>query len=1578
MHKHLEDSPRPSGITASSASASSKTKLSFGKKLVALTAAGMLATGLAFSPIGPLHSWMSSQLDSAFAAASMYDTNDMVITVDFGIPGQEKQEGKTQTIHPNKAVDGGNAVAYIGIVFKQDPAPGESFTITYPYNMSLSGDTNDPEMVPDFIVGGTKVADVKFDPATRKATYTFNQDVVGKRGLKFLQAVSLFVDRDAVAYDTSKVPVVIRINERTYVENFNVTYDQYPTEQAGIISEGDKSGPNSSSVLYKVDKDGRFVYRAYINPLQRQYRSDQNAFFITINDHDAPEVINGPQDIIDSDSPYVIDSVKVMELKPGARLTDSFFYWDGNTPGNGDVSVVEQFDGATAHDAGNEAGKSFALRRVDKPYIVEVSGHTKELNKDIFANLLTTNTSGSQVFDITSAGMITSGSGAVGTETKMVKLGDLVWLDSNNNGLQDDGEPGVAGVLVRLIDQNNNTIAYDITDSEGKYEFDKVIPGTYTIEFSSHEGYLPAQTNAGDTEKDSNGQKFQVVVTKESQDDLSLDYGLVKEATGTYVETHEYYILPEGTDVDSYDFDRVGPDFMSVRNLEGKGTEQFTTRERLLEGFKLVKVMRTNIDGEGPSVENPRVVKNFKDDQQQMAEYVYVRTYQTGTYEEVHEYYSTPDGTLDTLTDDMSPDYSEKKSGTGDDAESFTNNKIDREGYTLVKVEADEKAPNKPSKDTPEAKNNYIPGQDLKFKYVYVKKAVDQCETHTVTANYVDEKDGEVLASKSWKVLKGQDFEVTTPQVENYTYKELKTGEGLEQNLMISKIDADKNITLVYKQNEAPKTYTITVKHQDKDGAEIPNTKDTVYKVHDGDDFTVVPEWVENYNYTEAKGELSFTGVKENKEVILVYTPKEECPTPVSKEITLKYVNAKDKSELGSEKITVNVGDKIVINGKHFDNYTISKQADGAGNVTVAEETPSEFVFEYTPVEPQECPAPETKTITINYKKLVEGGEPQVESKKITVTVGDKINIAPKHYDGYTVKNAQDGGDITVDANTPAEYTFEYSPVKPQECPEAPVKRTITVNYVTDKGTDTVTYKVVDGDELNLAPKHIDGYSSTDAPKSITVTKDENITFNYTKNEECPEVPAQPETKTITVKYVTNDGKTETAEYKVTVGDKIELAPKHIDGYKSSDAKQEITVSKDSPSEIIFNYTKVEERECPEVPEAPVKRTITVNYVTDKGTDTAVYKVVDGDELNLAPKHIDGYSSADAPKTITVTKDENITFNYTKNAEPECPEVPEAPKTYTITVVYDRGQDGKETVEYKVKEGDSISIEPRHYNSYETKDGAKKITVNGNQNFTFTYSKVKEKECPEVPAQPETKTITVKYVTNDGKTETAEYKVTVGDKIELAPKHIDGYKSSDAKQEITVSKDSPSEITFNYSKVEGQDCPAPKMHKITVSYVDESGKELSNSSYEVVEGSNFKVEAKDIEGYRFDKVVEGEQNLTNITEDKKVVLGYKVEVCEKPKDPSDPKPVDPGKPVDPSKPGDPDPSKPVQPGQPSVPAQPVQPSVPTQPAVVAKHYLPKTGESHSAQTGLIALAALSLATGLIARKRAAQTEGLNP
>jgi hypothetical protein len=76
-------------------------------------------------------------------------------------------------------------------------------------------------------------------------------------------------------------------------------------------------------------------------------------------------------------------------------------------------------------------------------------------------------------------------------------IGDYVWLDVNNNGIQDADEPGIRGATVKLWDSGHTTVLQTTTtNSSGAYSF-SVASGTYILEFAIGGGYPPGKQDQG-------------------------------------------------------------------------------------------------------------------------------------------------------------------------------------------------------------------------------------------------------------------------------------------------------------------------------------------------------------------------------------------------------------------------------------------------------------------------------------------------------------------------------------------------------------------------------------------------------------------------------------------------------------------------------------------------------------------------------------------------------------------------------------------------------------------------------------------------------------------------------------------------------------------------------------------------------------------------------------------------------------------------------------------------------------------------------------------------------------------------
>jgi hypothetical protein len=95
---------------------------------------------------------------------------------------------------------------------------------------------------------------------------------------------------------------------------------------------------------------------------------------------------------------------------------------------------------------------------------------------------------------------------AIAKEVLPASLGDFVWEDTNKNGIQDPGEPGIPGVTVKLWKgcPPAEVFAQMTTGANGDYLFTGLEPGDYTVEFVEPDGYdFTLRDQGGDDAKDS-------------------------------------------------------------------------------------------------------------------------------------------------------------------------------------------------------------------------------------------------------------------------------------------------------------------------------------------------------------------------------------------------------------------------------------------------------------------------------------------------------------------------------------------------------------------------------------------------------------------------------------------------------------------------------------------------------------------------------------------------------------------------------------------------------------------------------------------------------------------------------------------------------------------------------------------------------------------------------------------------------------------------------------------------------------------------------------------------------------------
>ncbi|UCF91835.1 MAG: hypothetical protein JSW39_26790, partial [Desulfobacterales bacterium] len=123
---------------------------------------------------------------------------------------------------------------------------------------------------------------------------------------------------------------------------------------------------------------------------------------------------------------------------------------------------------------------------------------------------------------------------------EQASVGDFVWEDLNGNGLQDSGEPGLAGVTVELLDCNGNVLAVTTTDASGFYAF-TAPPGDYNLHLILLPGFLFSLPDQGmDDQRDSDADPVSgmTVCTNlaPAETDLTWDAGMFRLQPGIDIQ----------------------------------------------------------------------------------------------------------------------------------------------------------------------------------------------------------------------------------------------------------------------------------------------------------------------------------------------------------------------------------------------------------------------------------------------------------------------------------------------------------------------------------------------------------------------------------------------------------------------------------------------------------------------------------------------------------------------------------------------------------------------------------------------------------------------------------------------------------------------------------------------------------------------------------------------------------------------------------------------------------------------------------------------------------------------------------
>ncbi|MEL7378266.1 MAG: SdrD B-like domain-containing protein, partial [Bacteroidota bacterium] len=149
-------------------------------------------------------------------------------------------------------------------------------------------------------------------------------------------------------------------------------------------------------------------------------------------------------DGIQNDNEPALQNIKVNLLNASNNVID-----DAITDMNGEAVFLNVVAGNYKIEVLRPTGHKFTLR--------DVNGAPESKDSDVSVSNGRSNTfslTGGQSLDNQDAGLWTPG-----------QVTTYVWDDLNGDGRQNDNEPGIEGVEVRLLNANNNAIAFPAGDS---------------------------------------------------------------------------------------------------------------------------------------------------------------------------------------------------------------------------------------------------------------------------------------------------------------------------------------------------------------------------------------------------------------------------------------------------------------------------------------------------------------------------------------------------------------------------------------------------------------------------------------------------------------------------------------------------------------------------------------------------------------------------------------------------------------------------------------------------------------------------------------------------------------------------------------------------------------------------------------------------------------------------------------------------------------------------------------------------------------------------------------------------------
>lgn len=232
-----------------------------------------------------------------------------------------------------------------------------------------------------------------------------------------------------------------------------------------------------------------------------------------VNDHTLVEYTNRPPGLIDPD-PYATSN------EPGGDTV-----WCSSFGGAGCPATIAETTAVRITVPSFEAGQVGSIH-----YTMQPVGNNEG---DVYQNYTSPGTAEKLPEPVPT-------SNQVRVDVVGSSVGELVWYDTNKDGVKDAGEAGIPNVVVNLLDSNGNVIDTATTDSNGLYRFSDYHSGDYRVVVDTSTLPFPGviqptyDLDNGTTNPNSDSGQFPLAFDTDRDD---VNFG---------------YVLPDGTDAGQF------------------------------------------------------------------------------------------------------------------------------------------------------------------------------------------------------------------------------------------------------------------------------------------------------------------------------------------------------------------------------------------------------------------------------------------------------------------------------------------------------------------------------------------------------------------------------------------------------------------------------------------------------------------------------------------------------------------------------------------------------------------------------------------------------------------------------------------------------------------------------------------------------------------------------------------------------------------------------------------------------------------------------------------------------------------